>query len=451
MSTLREQLKSLRSGTINPRPEWQSKNRALLLSQIKNTISVPSAVAESVPLEKAWAWFSNFLPNRTVQFVLRPVAVLVIVVLVATQLVNNVDAAYEALPGDWLYPAKRAAEKTQVAVFAMVGDHNGETKLHIKLAQRRAEETKKILQRPEGAANTAAAAATVVDLKKEIATVSKQLTDSKNNTLNADAAKDVKQNTEQIKDVLQDVKNNLLVATSTADVALSKEVNETKDLVKDVSVQAVEVLVTKHLEGDTSVSKEEVTKVLDKSLQTAASDAAVSKQNVGDVKTIVDSVKIEVKDLTSDFKKQQGGENMAVATNTLQFAQQINLVSNQTTAAVLKTEAVSAAVDKQVTAAQALLSTGDLTKAVDTIKQITEASKEAEKISDTSLHSVQSVLPIVQVIKDNNPVAVSPAVSLIIVPGSPLVMVSGTTSLTTTTSGIPKVTVSGTAGIIIKK
>ncbi|MSU75540.1 MAG: hypothetical protein EXS55_03445 [Candidatus Magasanikbacteria bacterium] len=444
------QLKNLRVGPIDPKAEWVAENRRLLLTQIKNTMPVAAPVNVMPVVEQAWEWLSIFMPANVARRVVRPLAVLMVVLLVATQLVNNVDAAYEALPGDWLYPAKRATEKTQVAMAIMMGNQNSETKLHIKLAQRRAEETKKILQRTDTPANTAVAAATMVELKNEIATVSLQLTNSKDTALNADAAKDVKQNSEQIKDVLQAVKNNLLVSTTTADVALSKEVSATKDLVNDVSVQAVEVLVAKHLEGDTSVSKADVTKALDKSLQSAASNAAASKQNVGEIKTIVDSVKIEIKDLTSDFKK-QGGENLAVATNTKQFAEQINLVANQTIAAVLKTEAVSASVDKQVTAAQELLSTGDLSKAINTIKQITEASKEAEKISETSLHSVQSLLPIVQVIKDNNPVAVSSTVGIIVLPANGIIMVSGTAVLATTTSGILKVTVTVTGTPIIKK
>ncbi len=450
------QLDQLRAGRkIDPRSEWITESRRLLLVQMKNTLPVKANPPQTAPLEQAWNWLANFMSVNMAERVVRPLAVLVIVLLVATQLVNNVDAAYEALPGDWLYPAKRAAEQTQVAVVAMMGDQNGETKLHIKFAGRRAEETKKILQRDVTTQNTAQAVATVADLKVEIATVNQKLNDAGTSGLGADVAKDVKQNSEQIKDVLQDVKNNLSVSTSTANSALSQAVSETKNLVKDVSVKAVEVLVSKQLAGDASVSKEEVAKVVATTLQSAASDANMSKQNVDGVKTIIDAVKTEVKDLTTDFKK-QGNENLNVVTTSKQFSDQINVVANQTVAAVLQTEAVSAQVQKSVIEGQALLSTGDLTKAVDKIKEANQASQTAEKISDQSLQTIQSVLPIVQVIKDNNPV-VSPSTSTVsgavFVKPVSIIMTTGTFVFTTTTGGATtfKTSTSTIAPIIINK
>ena len=96
---------------------------------------------------------------------------------------------------------------------------------------------------------------------------------------------------EEIKNVLQNLKTDLLTSTTTADKDLSKDITEVKDLVKDAGVKAVEVMISKHLEGDTSVSKEEVTQAVGNSLQTAVADAAVSKQNVEGINDAVEAVK----------------------------------------------------------------------------------------------------------------------------------------------------------------
>ena len=42
----------------------------------------------------------------------RPMATLLIIAMVATSgWIATVDASYNAIPGEWLYPAKRATEK----------------------------------------------------------------------------------------------------------------------------------------------------------------------------------------------------------------------------------------------------------------------------------------------------------------------------------------------------
>ena len=430
-------LKNLRGAQINPRSEWLQNSRALLLSQIKNTL--PARPERPLVTETIWERFVDWLPNRTVYAIVRPALIILIVIAVGTSSwITTVDAAYEALPGDWLYPAKRAVEKTQVAVAVFMGDAKAETKVHLRLAERRAVEANKMVKQRQTDTSKKAEAVTAVvkDLQGELASINNALTAtsaSSSSALSAETAKEVKNNTERIETVLKDVKSSLMVV-SPGDPASAREVaqavNETKDLVKDVAVKAVASMVASHLNGDQTVSSAEVRQELNKVLESATTDVGESKQSVDGVKTSMAAATTEVKNLTAEAVKQSGP---AAATTTAQLTQQLSTVSNQTVAAVLKTEAVSAEVAKKVGEAKELLSTGELSKVVDTIKAVNEATKAAEKISDTALEKAQTVLPAVQVIKDGSgasTIVPSPSSTSIIDIKS--VTVNGDISLTST-------------------
>lgn len=429
------QLKRLRQGEVNPRAEWLNNNRRQLLIQIRNTLP-PAAEPSPARWENVWNALAWFLPKPVVFNVIRPVAVLLVVALVATSsLVATVDAAYEAVPGDVFYPAKRGLEKTQVAVAALFGNKNTETKLHLEFAKRRATETKKIFRRDDGGAKAKQMETAIADLKSELTTVGTGLEEIKHQAPAAEMAKNMKQNTESISAVLQEVKNDLLVsATTTAGDALLGQVNATKNLVKDVNVKAVEVLVTTHLAGDKTLSPEEMKSTLDKTLATMAHEATESKDNVAGVQTAVESVKNEVR----DFTKEVAAAHSQAATSTKELTEKITQVANQTVAAVLRTEAVSAAVDKTVSAAKELVGSGDLVKAMEKIKEASEATKEAEKISDTALAKAQTVLPVVQAIKETAAPGTTTSS-----PDSFLLLSGGLNAVTTTKA----TTVSGTEAL----
>jgi len=393
-----EQLKRLQHGSVNPQTDWEARNRALLLSQIKNTLPESLSIKST---ERMWAGLSIFIPKPLVYNVVRPVAMLLIVVLVATTAYSGtVKASYETLPGDWLYPAKRGVEKTQAAVLSVIGNATSQTKLHVEFAKRRAAETKQIINStdPDKAAKVGE---TVADLKDEMKSINSKLDENKsaNGNFQATVAKDIKQNTEQIKNVLQDAKDNLALTPNVENKVLSQEISETKDLVKDVSVKAMEVLVTKHLEGDTSVSKEEVKKEISSALQTSVDDVGVSKQNVDGAKIILESMRGAVQDLKSEAQKQN---NIDLVSSTKAFSDKVSTAANQTVAAVLKTEAVSVELDKKVNEANDFMNKDDLAQAVDKVREANQASKDAEKISDTAIEKTQTFLPIVQVIKDSS-------------------------------------------------
>lgn len=400
------QLKRLKHGDINPRPVWVEETRRQLFAQIKNTLPAPGGSAPSI-LENFGQWLSFFLPRPLVYNVLRPIAIFFIAFAVGTSsLVTTVDAAYEALPGDVFYPAKRGLEKTHAAMVSLIGDNNDQAKLHLELAKRRAVEVKKLITRNNNNNNlekSETVAATVAQVKQEIATVNKKLSAvaaPASGSIQAGVAREVKEKAEQVKEVLQEVKNNLQTNSSTTKAVLS-EVSQTKNLVQDVSVKAMEVLVTKYQNGDQSVSSEEVTRVIATTLQNAATEMGESKQNVDGLKTMVETAKSEVTDLGLEPTSKLLFPS-TVTTTTQELVDKISTVANQTVAAVLKTEAVSAEVGKKITEAKELVGAGNLAKAMEKVKELNEATKEAERISDTVIVRTQMVLPGVQVIKESS-------------------------------------------------
>jgi hypothetical protein len=379
------QLKQLKNGEVKPNETWVARNRALLLSQIKNTTETRNTRAGSTDM---WNVMSLFLPQQMVFNVMRPVAILLVVSIVATSgWVASVDAAYNALPGDWLYPAKRAAEKTQLTVASVVGSKKTETKLHVEFAKRRATETKQIVVSADPKKQEKVKE-TVVDLKKEMESVNKKLEELKTvspNSMSADAVKDLKQNTDSVKNTLQEVKESLQQSASSttkaADVAM---VSEAQNVIKETTVKAVEVIVAKHLEGDKTLSADEVKKEINNVLSDVSADAEKSKQTAESAKVIVDAVKNEVKDITAKVE--------LTATTTMALTTQISAASTETNTAVAQTKTASDNVDKKVNEATALLDKGDLSKVIEKVKEATDIVKEGEKASDKAVIAATSVV-----------------------------------------------------------
>ncbi len=369
------QLKNLKHSEVSPRPEWLKASRASLLSQVKNTVP---AEKQNV-LDSVWRGMSIFLPQKFVYNIVRPVAVLFIVAMVGTSgWIATVDASYEALPGDWLYPAKRAMEKTQVTAASIMGATNTETKLHAEFAKRRAAEIKKVVQGNDPD-KQARVSETVGDLKMEMKSVDTKLEAMKVKNENGDTetAKEIQKNSEQIKTVLKEVKDDLSISTSTEEKAMAKEIGEAKDMAKDTSVKAVEVLVANHLSGGATTA-DDVKEAIGKTMQSVVNDMAETKQNVETMKNAVEAV-TEVKN--------------SISSTTPEASAKIDNVAEKTAAAVVKTSDAVATLDKKVSETNSLMESGNLFDAVSKMKEASETTKEAEKVQDTAIISAQSVLP----------------------------------------------------------
>lgn len=368
-----KQLKNLKHSEVSPRPEWLNASRARLLSQIKNTVPAQKTGA----LDNLWLGMSIFLPQKLVFNVVRPVAVLLIVALVGTSgWIATVDASYEALPGDWLYSAKRVVEKTQVTTMSILGAKISETKLHAEFAKRRASEIKGVVN-SDNPNKSAVVSSVISDLKDEIQSVSNQLDEMKTANIDgtADMAIEVQKNTDQINQSLKEVKEDLSTSTSTESKATAKEIGEVKDMAKDASVKAIEVVVAKHLDGD--VTKEEVMAAIDKSMQSAVEEASQSNQNVQTVQTVVTAA----------------NEISSAIGTTTPATEKLDNVAVKTAEAAVTTQEAVATIDKQVTEVKNLMESGNIADAVNVLKAVTETTKEMEKIQDKTITSAQSVLP----------------------------------------------------------
>lgn len=390
------QLKALKHEAVKPSTSWVEKNRALLLSQIKNT--VPSRV--SVPVsQRMAAAFSIFMPESLVSSAVRFAALFLIVSLVGPSLYyGTVMASESALPGDGLYGAKRYAETIQVTLIGLLGDNKSVTKFHVELAMRRADETRRIVNDPSKVSNVAS---TVADLRSEIATIGDKLNQN-DGVLAADVAKDIKQNTDQIKDVLQNAKADLLAASTGDSDLLAQDVKATKDLVQDISTKAVEVMVAKHLEGDTSVSKAEVKEAINSMVQNNIDDLTQSKQNIAGAQTALQTVKTEA----SSTAKEYNDKVVTAFDNTIQ--------------AIQVSDTISVEAARKVVEVTELLGSDQLVVAVDRMKDLTQVTRDVETISDTTVTQSQPLLPTIQI------VTVSSSISII---SSTLPIVSNTTPI----------------------
>src|SRR3989338_1146904 len=197
-----KQLKSLKHAEVRPSEKWLKSNRELLLSQIKNTVVQKENAKFN--FETVWQAMSIFLPYSFVRNVVRPVVVVFLIMGMGIgSWVVAASASSEALPGEWLYSAKRVTEKTQVTMADVVGDTDGSTRLHVEFAKRRAIETRTIVSQNDPA-KIQIAAQTVSDLKKEIKTVNNKLEEIKTTQgSSAEMAQRINQNAQEIKNVLK--------------------------------------------------------------------------------------------------------------------------------------------------------------------------------------------------------------------------------------------------------
>lgn len=432
------QLKSLKHAEVKPSEAWLKNNRELLLSQIKNTVTPKTTTRFN--FETVWQAMSIFLPYAFVHKVVRPVVVVLLIVgMGISSWVVAASASSQALPGEWLYPAKRAAEKTQVAVAEVRGDSEESTRLHVEFAKRRAIETRSIVSQNDPD-KIEIASKTISDLKDEIKRVNNKLEEMKTvQTSAADIAQNVNQNAQEIKDVLKEVKVNLLADSGTSTDAddLSVQVSEVKNLAKDTAVKAVEIMVEKHLQGDTSVSKDDVKQAINDQLESAKKDANDSKQSVVEVNKVIGAVKTEVKELANDAKA-----DSVLASTTQALSDKIDAASKQTQAAVSSTQKINTAAGITVNEGQILLSQGNLTQAVDKIKELNSATTQSEKITDDALKAVQNVLPVVAV---GTEVSVSSTVVVVTTtPSSSLSIILSVSNTIKITTSTPSVTISST-------
>jgi hypothetical protein len=217
-------------------------------------------------------------------------------------------------------------------------EENQLVKLHLDLANRRADEVKQVIKKnPE---RTAAVQVAVNDLKQELQTTTQKLDSLKNQTASSvkNTVTNVQSTTDAIKNTLQDVKINLQTSTSSIDKNLSQNISDAKELAKDTGVATVQVAIESHLHGD--LSKEDVTKVINNTLQSVAADADQSQKNVAGVKDTVNQISTSTLPTTT------------VSTTT------IKIISNEALQATEQTQVAQNQIDQKINEVKAFVPQG---------------------------------------------------------------------------------------------
>lgn len=407
---LKRQLESLRHAPVNPRSEWVIKTRALLVSQVRNTL----------PLEQPGV-FSR-MKNVTEQIFspqlfFRPTAVVLAFVMMISGWVATSKASFESLPGDTFYAVKIAGEKTQLAWVEVLNNQAQAAQFHLELANRRADEVKKIFATP----GKRSRAPEVVDgVKQELTAVNQKLADitaGSSAQLSPAVVDDLRKQTNDLRISLQEVKVNLQSATTTADKMLSEQVTEVRNLTKDAGVATAQVAVADHLKENSAITKDYVNSLLDTTLNNVVAEAGETKGNVADVKTLVAEVTQDALASSKNVILPTSSLVREVATTTTstialtsttalsvqvtstaqQIKETLSNVVSEATKGVIQTQVAADDLTKKANEAKVFLSTGDLAQAVSKIKEVSDASKEVEKITDATIGQVQANLPDVQV------------------------------------------------------
>ncbi len=407
---LKEQLKHLRQATINPREEWVVSTRVTLLAQIKNTV-VPQKPSVFATISSFLSFF--FAP----QALLRPVAAFLVIAITISSWVATSKASQGSLPGDTLYPLKIAREKTQLAWISMVNDKTKAVQLHVELAGRRTDEVKKIIASP---AKKIRAVEAVNSVKQELVAANLKLEDIKqqsNPILSPEVVTSIKQQTDDIKKSLQEVKINLQTSTTTEDKMLSEQVADAKNTAKDTDVATVQVAIADHLKTNSAISKDYVSALIDTTLTHAVEEAGENKSNSKELTTIVDgvvqglisspssSVTTSLKATPSSTVSTSSAEKIMTATVVLPLVSSTEHITSvaaslkgDTAQAALKTELANEELAQKVNEVKQLVSDGNFSQAADKIQEVSEASKEVEKITDATIAKVQNATALIPMV-----------------------------------------------------
>jgi hypothetical protein len=138
-----KQLNSLSLKEVKPRLDWVKSNRDILLSQIKaqqifkikkNSLSGGEIFRSFIP---NFIWF-----KKLALVAIRPVGSIILIgVLALGGGVFTVNASFNSLPGDALYPIKLTAEKVQLTLNT---DERAKLAMEIEFAGRRIEELNRV-------------------------------------------------------------------------------------------------------------------------------------------------------------------------------------------------------------------------------------------------------------------------------------------------------------------
>lgn len=184
---------------------------------------------------------------------------------------GGVAAAYNTVPGDALYPLKRASERAQLV---LVSDQDARARLQVEFVGRRVDEITKIAAAPAVRADGDRLEEAVSQLRNNMRGVEVSLATLREQS--PGAAIRVAQLVGQKADEYHAVLAHATVPT----IGNESAVQEAKNIVVDASVKAVAVIIEEHASGAGAVSEKEVATTVGEKIR-AVSDRVTSLEETG--------------------------------------------------------------------------------------------------------------------------------------------------------------------------
>jgi len=429
---------------INPAADFVASNREILMMQIKNTLAAGVKDTEARPalvlsLRLAWKKIGMvragelvraFLPQQSFRLALQPVMIIALVFVVATGgWITTVSASLNSLPGDALYSVKIATEKTQLALTGMTGGAAAETALRVSFVARRVDEVSRIVETATvSGKNKQEKQVQVTNTARRIKEDLKQVNASLEEMKKSDPTK-VMEVAKMVDRKTSEFHTAIKKSDGQMDSQIQSDLTQIKDAVTDSGVNAVQTIVEKHLEGDKSLTQNEVKDKVDDKIKMLAADVADSVKDV-----------VQIVNVTSATSTDR-------ATGTV-----VNIILPAQTA----TNAAKTSLEQ----ARVALQKNDFSGAMDKVKEGANGTKEVEKLVDqaalaadqnvASVGVTASSTPVLKPIvatTDKKTVAVTSTLLKSIDTLIPLIVPTTTPSLPSTPSVI---TVSSTVFVTVK-
>ena len=223
----------------NPARSWREKNRAIFLMQVQNSRQNLPVKQERTIKEQTFVYARMFFTSTWMrQNVFRPSLIaLSSFAVIFSGWIASVSASINSVPGDILYPLKRATEAAQ---FTLTTGTENKTNLQVEFADRRLDEVSKITESSDAAKKNADVQYAVAEFKNNINNVKDNL-----EVLKASASTETVVALAKMVDRKTDEYSTQLDrAALTSSESVQENLESAKKAVEETGVKAVEVMVS---------------------------------------------------------------------------------------------------------------------------------------------------------------------------------------------------------------
>ncbi|MFA6533570.1 MAG: DUF5667 domain-containing protein [Patescibacteria group bacterium] len=348
---LLKQLKSLETG--QPDIEWVSRNREILLSQIRSQQAKPVELFSRAGANFSWQAVQVLFPVRLAVRAVTAVG-LVIVFLLG----SSVTSAWadRSLPGDLLYNVKITTEKVQSAITTSAED---KTKLEMEFAGKRLDEIKRLsAEQPTSGRQK--------EIKNTLASYKKNL-EQVNNNLAQLAGQGNAEKTAELATLVNSQTTGYSKSLAESEQAIKSQSNDFGQQVKEVldlslatTDQALEIMVEKQQLAGAALSPEAIKQIIGERINKAKEKLTALKQEANNQENALSVI-------SAKAQRQAAATRLATAREELALSGQ------------------------SLESAQAALAGNDLTSVLNKLKEASQALRDAEAAL------TEPVLPAVEV------------------------------------------------------